>query len=108
MLLNIVLIMAFFFLLQISSFAEIKSLKEDLSKKGSLLVKLKEDKMRKPGASESSPSRSSGDKEKDELKRTIKRLEDRLRSVNKAEKPLEEGDLEDQENNEKQVNLDHF
>lgn len=92
---------------QVSSYSEIKNLKEELSKKGSLLVKLKEDKLKRPGVSsgqDRSPARSSMDREKDELKKTIKKLEAQLNSINKAEKPLEElqTDIE-QEDIDKQV-----
>ena len=74
-----------------TSFAEIKALKEELSKKGSMLVKLKEDKLgsRSGRSSDLSPAKSSGDREKDELKKQIKQLETKLSGINKAEKPLE-------------------
>ena len=92
-----------FSLIQITSFGEIKSLKEELSKKSSLLVKLKEDKMKKPSGLDTSPSRTSGDKEKDELRKTIRRLEERLSAVNRAEKPLEDGSQPGDDSTEKQV-----
>ncbi len=69
-------------------------------------MKLKEDKIKKPGGVlDSSPSRTSGDKEKDELRKTIRRLEDRLQAVNRPEKPLEEGLPASEESNEKQVDV---
>lgn len=87
---------------QLSSFAEIKTLKEEVSKKASLLVKLKEEKMKRP--IERSPGKASADREKEELKKTIKKLENRLSSINKAEKPLEENlEQQEQEEIEKQV-----
>ena len=64
-------------------------MKEELSKKGSMLVKLKEDKMGRPSRLDGSPSKTSGDREKDELKKQIRQLENKLSSINKAEKPLE-------------------
>ena len=85
---------------QLSSYAEIKSLKEEIAKKGSLLVKLKEDKMKlRPGQSPVQ-ARSSSDREKEELRKTIKKLEGRLSTINKAEKPLEEQLLDEQETQE--------
>ena len=91
-----------------TSFAEVKCLKEEIAKKGSMLVKLKEDKMkRKPGeAADKSPNRTSADREKEELKKTIKKLEGRLNTINAAEKPLEEGQEDpDQDVLEKQVQI---
>ena len=73
---------------QVTSFAEIKTLKEELTKKGSMLVKLKEDKMGRPSRLDKSPSKS-GDREKDELKKQIRQLEGKLKNINAAEKPLE-------------------
>ena len=90
--------------LQVSSYAEIKHLKEEIAKKGSLLVKLKEDKMKRPGGPGAPKDRSPGpgvksassDREKEELRKTIKKLEGRLSSMNAAEKPLEEHQIEQQ------------
>ena len=90
--------------LQVSSYAEIKHLKEEIAKKGSLLVKLKEDKMKRPGGPGAAKDRSPGpgvksassDREKEELRKTIKKLEGRLSSMNAAEKPLEEHQIEQQ------------
>ena len=87
-----------------SSYAEIKHLKEEIAKKGSLLVKLKEDKMKRPGGPGAAKDRSPGpgvkstssDREKEELRKTIKKLEGRLSSMNAAEKPLEEHQTEQQ------------
>ena len=87
-----------------SSYAEIKHLKEEIAKKGSLLVKLKEDKMKRPGGPGAAKDRSPGpgvksassDREKEELRKTIKKLEGRLSSMNAAEKPLEEHQIEQQ------------
>merc|ERR1740129_1974111 len=45
---------------QVSSYAEIKHLKEEIAKKGSLLVKLKEDKMKRPGGPGAAKDRSPG------------------------------------------------
>jgi hypothetical protein len=88
----------------VSSYAEIKHLKEEIAKKGSLLVKLKEDKMKRPGGPGAAKDRSPGpgvksassDREKEELRKTIKKLEGRLSSMNAAEKPLEEHQTEQQ------------
>ena len=89
-----------------ASYAEIKHLKEEIAKKGSLLVKLKEDKMKRPGGPGAAKDRSPGgpggvksassDREKEELRKTIKKLEGRLSTMNAAEKPLEEHQIEQQ------------
>ena len=44
--------------------------------------------MKRP--STASPSKTSQDREKDEMRKTIRQLEAKLNSINKAEKPLEE------------------
>jgi hypothetical protein len=90
----------------VASYAEIKHLKEEIAKKGSLLVKLKEDKMKRPGGPGAAKDRSPGgpggvksassDREKEELRKTIKKLEGRLSTMNAAEKPLEEHQIEQQ------------
>ena len=56
------------------------------------------------GKADKSPNRTSADREKEELKKTIKKLEGRLNTINAAEKPLEEGQEDpDQDVLEKQV-----
>ena len=87
-------------------------MKEELSKKGSMLVKLKEDKMGRPSRLDGSPSKTSGDREKDELKKQIRQLENKLSSINKAEKPLESlvplPEPEQHESVEKQVSTGQY
>ena len=67
----------------------------------SLDHKLKEDRMKRPGTTDRSPVAGAGgkstsfDREKEELKNTIKKLEGRLSNINTAEKPLEEDQIED-------------
>ena len=63
------------------------------------MVKLKEDRMKKPGPNDRSGATggksTSFDREKEELKNTIKKLEGKLSNINAAEKPLEEDKSED-------------
>ena len=73
---------------EVTSYGEIKSLKEDLNKKGSLILKMREEKMNKKANSNT----NNDVKEKEEMRNTIKRLEDKIKSLNKAERPLEDED----------------
>ena len=82
---------------QTSAIEEIKSLRDDLSKKASLLIRLREEKMSAkssfPSSSTtkaSSTAASSNDREKDEMRKTILKLQSKINSLNKAEKPFEQ------------------
>ena len=67
---------------------ELKIVREELSKKTSMLIKMKEDKVKSPS---NTITRSQGDqREKQELKATIRSLEMKLKAVNKPEKPFAE------------------
>ncbi len=87
---------------EVSSVSQIKALKEELAKKSSLLVKLKEEKGgQSSGAGQLSakvrfvPPAASEAREKEELRKTIRKLEERLRDVNQAERPLEDQSYRD-------------
>ncbi len=82
-----------------SYYGQIKALKEELSQKGLMLIKMKED----PAGSRTASSSltrvrfASGslmdEKEKEGLENTLKNLEQNLKTVNQAEKPLEESEV---------------
>ncbi len=76
---------------EITLSGEAKALREDLGKRNSLLVQLKEEKIR--GTAQGPGGGVSLYKEKEELKSTIKQLEEKLRIANQAEKPLEDNNL---------------
>lgn len=78
---------------EINSLSQVKTVKEELAKKQSQLIKLKEEKTRASTEGPGSRVRfttSVDVKEKEELRATIRRLEEKLRDVNQAEKPLED------------------
>lgn len=78
---------------EVSSLSQVKALKEELSKKSSMLIKIREDKAATQAGTSGKVRFAPGvveTKEKEELRKTIKRLEDRLREVNQAERPLED------------------
>ena len=89
---------------QTSAIEEIKSLREDLSKKASLLIRMREEKMN--AKSSSTPTKASStaqaDREKDEMRKTILKLQGKINSLNKAEKPFEQ-DLDNTDQVEKQL-----
>ena len=66
-------------------------MRDDLTKKASLLIKMKEDKMKfaSHGVTSSDPVVAAS-READELRHTIRQLEEKLRVANRAEKPLED------------------
>ena len=67
---------------------EISKLKEQLSKKTSLVLKLKEEKMTiSRGGSRARPEQ---DEEREELRSQVESLEEKLRLINTAEKPYED------------------
>ena len=70
--------------------SETKTIREELSKKSSLFIKMKEDKMRGASHATSSDPNATPSREKEELRNTIRHLEEKLRAANRAEKPLEE------------------
>ena len=71
--------------------AEVKNLRDDVTKKASLLIKMKEDKMKfaSHGVTSSDPGVAAS-REAEELRHTIRQLEEKLRIANRAEKPLED------------------
>ena len=74
--------------------AEAKSLRDEISKKASLLIKMKEDKMKVASSTHGITASESGvtthRETEDQLRHTIRQLEEKLRVANRAEKPLED------------------
>ena len=68
---------------ELASLAQVKALKEELARKASMLVKVREEKSGSTGPGPTGKVRFSpavaDAKEKDELRKTIRRLEERLR-----------------------------
>ena len=72
--------------------SEAKTLREEVTKKASLLIKMKEDKMKvaSHGVTASDSGLMTHRETEDQLRHTIRQLEEKLRVANRAEKPLED------------------
>ena len=73
---------------EVASLAQVKALKEELARKASMLIKVREDKSGSGSAKVRFSPAVAEAKEKEELRKTIRRLEERLRDENWKEANL--------------------